>query len=182
MVSVAIAFGVAWAEVRGSLDWLENRSSDRRAVATINPSRANRDIVIIDIDNASYRTLTDKLGRWPWTRRVWTELVRYLIPGKPRLILVDILFNGAEPEADLEFSKVISQAGNVVLPFAFASGQIDTTPTSSLRLLWRRCESRAARRERRCIARIGRLISPTRSLRRRWLGRAQPCGLPIPTE
>jgi adenylate cyclase len=126
VVSVAIAFGVAWAEVRGSLDWLENRSSDRRAVATINPSRANRDIVIIDIDNASYRTLTDKLGRWPWTRRVWTELVRYLIPGKPRLILFDILFNGAEPEADLEFSKVISQAGNVVLPFAFASGQIDT--------------------------------------------------------
>jgi len=66
---------------------LENRSSDLRAVAVADPSRASHDIVIIDIDNASYRALTDKLGRWPWTRRVWTELVRYLTPGKPRLVL-----------------------------------------------------------------------------------------------
>ena len=126
MVSAIIAMGLWFAEFRGALNWLENRSSDWRATATEDPSRANHDIVIVDIDNASYRTLTDKLGRWPWTRRVWTELVRYLSPGKPRLILFDILFNGTEPEADPEFAKVIGQAGNVLLPFAFASGHIDT--------------------------------------------------------
>lgn len=126
VVSAILVIGLAWAELRGSLDWLENRSSDRRATATADPSRANHDIVIIDIDNASYRTLTDKLGRWPWTRRVWTELVRYLTPGKPKLILFDILFNGTEPQADPELASVIGKAGNVLLPFAFASGHIET--------------------------------------------------------
>jgi adenylate cyclase len=126
LVSAAIVLGLGWAQARGALAWLENRSSDRRATAVADPSRANHDIVIIDIDNASYRTLTDKLGRWPWTRRVWTELVRYLTPGKPRLVLFDILFSGIEPEADPEFASVIRQAGNVILPFAFVSGRVDT--------------------------------------------------------
>ena len=53
----------------GSLDWLENRSADWRVRATLDPSRADRDIVIIDIDNASFRVLTEDLGRWPWTRQ-----------------------------------------------------------------------------------------------------------------
>ncbi len=139
LVSAGLALALCVAEYRGSLDWLENRSSDRRATATTDPSRANHDIVILDIDNASYRTLTDKLGRWPWTRRVWTELVRYLTPGKPRLILFDILFNGTEPQADPEFASVIRQAGNVVLPFSFDSGHLETnldvfTPPSLARI------------------------------------------------
>ncbi len=113
-------------EHAGAIAWLENRTSDRRALATADASRASRDIVIIDIDNASYSSLGGKLGRWPWTRRVWTELVRYLTPARPRLILFDILFNGPEPDADADFAEVMRQAGNVVLPFAFVSGHIDT--------------------------------------------------------
>lgn len=125
-MSGALAVGLWLAEYGGALAWLENRTSDRRAAATADPARASRDIVIIDIDNTSYRTLTDKMGRWPWTRRVWTEVIRYLMPGHPRLILFDILFNGSEPEADPEFATVIRQAGNVILPFSFVSGRIDT--------------------------------------------------------
>ena len=113
-------------ELAGSLDWLENRSSDWRVVATSNPARADRDIVMIDIDNASFKELTDQLGRWPWTRRLWTELVQYLAPGRPRLILFDILFSGAEPEADPGFAAAIRAAGNVILPFAFVSAEVDT--------------------------------------------------------
>ena len=127
VLSAAVALGVCLAEASGKLTWLENRTSDRRAVATVHPASANRDIVIIDIDNASYSSLGEKLGRWPWTRRVWTELVRYLTPGKPRLILFDILFSATEPAADAEFSSVIHEAGNVLLPFAFVSGHIETS-------------------------------------------------------
>ena len=102
-------------------------SSDARARWSVNPAAADPRIVIIDIDNASFRTLTDKLGRWPWTRRVWTELVRYLTPGQPKMLLFDILFSGQEPQADPEFAAVVQKAGNVVLPFAFVSGKIDTS-------------------------------------------------------
>jgi adenylate cyclase len=113
-------------QLSGSLDWLENRSSDWRVKATADPSRADRDIVLIDIDNASFKELTDQLGRWPWTRRLWTELVRYLAPGHPKLVLFDILFSGAEPEADAGFAEAIRGAGNVILPFAFVSAEVDT--------------------------------------------------------
>jgi adenylate cyclase len=87
----------------------------------------DRDIVIIDIDNASYSSLTGKLGRWPWTRQVWTELVRYIAPAQPKLILFDILFSGSDANADAEFARVLHQAGNVLLPFAFVSGKIETS-------------------------------------------------------
>jgi adenylate cyclase len=127
VVSGLTALGLWFLDHHGSLAWLENRTSDRRAVAAADPSRASRDIVIIDIDNTSYTALREKLGRWPWTRRVWTELVRYLTPGKPRLVLFDILFSGSEEAADPEFAAVIRGAGNVVLPFALASSQIETS-------------------------------------------------------
>ena len=122
--ALIIAFCVL--EHRGSLDWLENRSSDWRARSTFNPAKADRDIVIIDIDNASYRELSESLGRWPWTRQLWAELVRYISPGHPKLILFDILFGGQEPKADPGFAAAIASAGNVILPFAFTSADVQT--------------------------------------------------------
>ncbi len=116
----------------GKLDWLENRSSDWRTVATLDPAKADRDIVILDIDNTSFRMLTQELGRWPWTRQVWTGLVRYLIPGQPKLILFDILFSGSEsgPEVDQRFASAMRAAGNVILPFAFVSAEADVDEKS----------------------------------------------------
>jgi adenylate cyclase len=109
----------------GSLDWLENRSADWRVKATVNQAKADHDIVVIDIDNASFRILTDSLGKWPWTRRLWALLVRYLSPGHPKLIVFDALFSGSEPEADPGFASAMRAAGNVVLPFAFTSAEVD---------------------------------------------------------
>ena len=59
---------------------------------------------------------------------MWTELVRYIAPGKPKLILFDILFSGSEAQdnTDAEFAGALRKAGNVLLPFAFVSGKIET--------------------------------------------------------
>jgi adenylate cyclase len=119
-------------ERQGTLDWLENRSADWRVKATVNQAQADHDIVIIDIDNTSFRVLTDALGqRWPWTRRLWTGLVRYLSPGHPKLIIFDALFSGAEPDADPGFASAMRAARNVVLPFAFTSAEVDKTSKPS---------------------------------------------------
>jgi len=121
---VAVLFGAA--DRSGSLEWLENRTSDWRTLAALDSHRADPDIVVIDIDNPSFREITPQLGRWPWTRRLWTELLRYLAPGNPRMILFDVIFTGAEPDADEGFASAIAAAGNVMLPFAFVSAAVDT--------------------------------------------------------
>jgi adenylate cyclase len=78
--------------------------------------------VAIDIDNASFDQLKDKLGRWPWPRTVWTEVIRYVNRGKPKAIGVDIIFSGASEseEIDRELAKVMSRSGVVVPSYIFA--------------------------------------------------------------
>ncbi len=111
-----------------AFDWLESGAYDARVRGSADPARADKSIVIIDIDNASFDELKDKLGRWPWTRRVWTELVRYTARGKPKVIVFDSIFGGSESAAvDEEFARVMSDAGNVVLAYSFSQTEMDLT-------------------------------------------------------
>ncbi|HEV8145860.1 MAG TPA: adenylate/guanylate cyclase domain-containing protein [Bryobacteraceae bacterium] len=119
---VVLLFGTL--EISGTLDWLENRSADLRTKATLDPRRADPNILIIDIDNNSFRDITDQVGRWPWTRRVWTELLRFVSQGNPRVVLFDAVFGGAEPAADKGFANAVRAAGNVILPFSFMSAEV----------------------------------------------------------
>jgi adenylate cyclase len=106
--------------------WLENGTLDERARLAANPAQADKRIVIIDIDNASLDALEDKLGRWPWTRRVWTEVIRYVNRGQPKAIGIDAIFGGAESDAvDNEFGAVMRQGGNTVLGFTFIPTEME---------------------------------------------------------
>ena len=106
--------------------WLENGTLDERARLAAGSAQADKRIVIIDIDNASLETLEDKLGRWPWTRRVWTEVIRYVDRGQPKAIAVDAIFGGAESDAvDQEFGAVMRQGGNTVLGFTFVPTRME---------------------------------------------------------
>src|SRR5438477_11882222 len=69
-----------------ALRWLESGAYDARVRWTAQPSHADKRIVIIDIDNASWDNLKEILGRWPWTRGVYTETIRYVGKGRPRAI------------------------------------------------------------------------------------------------
>ena len=126
LLGTGIAAAFCLLEATSSLDWLENRSADWRTTASVDPKRADRDIVIIDIDNPSFREITAQLGRWPWTRRLWTELLGYLTPAGSRAIFFDVVFSGEEEGADAGFAAAIGRAGNVILPFVFVSAEADT--------------------------------------------------------
>jgi adenylate cyclase len=108
------------------IQWLEEGSYDARTRLAARPGESDKRIVVIDVDNASYHGLQDKLGRWPWSRRVWTEVLRYVSRGQPKAVGFDVMFGGQEtPEVDQEFAKVIHNAGNVVLAYSFSSGEIE---------------------------------------------------------
>jgi adenylate cyclase len=116
-----------------SFQWLERYTYDARIRRSAEPARADKSIVIIDIDNASFDSLKDKLGRWPWTRRAWTEIVRYLAPGRPKAILFDVSFLGAEsPQVDTEFAQVMQTAGNVVVAYSFSQSTMELADPAPL--------------------------------------------------
>ena len=54
LLGTGIAAAFCLLEATSSLDWLENRSADWRTTASVDPKRADRDIVIIDIDNPKF--------------------------------------------------------------------------------------------------------------------------------
>ncbi len=72
---------------------------------------ASSEIVILAIDD---RCL-EKLGRWPWERKLLARLINKVSSLNPAVIGIDIVFS--EPEkSDPFFAESISQAGNVILP------------------------------------------------------------------
>jgi adenylate cyclase len=125
--------------------WLENGTLDQRARLGAKPAQADPRIVIIDIDNASLDALEGKLGRWPWTRRVWTEVIRYVNRGQPKAIAVDAIFGGAESDAvDQEFSAVMRQGGDTVLGFTFVPTEMEESGGDANRKLATLAGHRAA--------------------------------------
>ena len=132
-VALSAALGLTLQFTRPG-EWLENGAFDARARWTARPEKADSRIVIIDIDNASFDELQDKLGRWPWPRQVWTEIVRYVSKGQPSAIVFDAAFTGEQKEApamDEDFARVLQSSGKTVLGFSFLSTQLTGKDQSS---------------------------------------------------
>ena len=72
-------------------------------------------IVIVAIDEQSLR----ELGRWPWSRRLHTEMVRKLDAAGAKGIMLDIVFaepDSRDPGADAALAAALAENGRVVLP------------------------------------------------------------------
>ncbi len=122
--SVLLVLGLSYTRAG---EWLENGTYDVRARWTAQRTKADPRVVIIDIDNASFSVLQEKLGRWPWPRTVWTEVIRYVSRGQPSAIAVDIVFSGEDKSGttvDSQFADVLHASGKSALAFAFMSTQM----------------------------------------------------------
>jgi adenylate cyclase len=111
------------------------RNVDRKHASDPAVQAQAQQYVVIDIDNPSYDQLQEVFGRWPWPRQVWTEVVRWVDRGDPRLIALDIVFSGAQkdPGVDAEFARVMEHSGRVVLAYNMAPGVVMETMDDSLR-------------------------------------------------
>ena len=126
IAGIATALLMLAASYTRAFNWLESGTLDVRSRWTAQPRAADPRIVILDIDNASLSGLQEQLGRWPWSRRVWTEVLRYVSRGRPSVVAMDVVFSGKENAAvDSEFASVIHSAGNVVLGYSFVSTQME---------------------------------------------------------
>lgn len=126
-VAVSVLLACEAGLALGGFDFLENRSFDLRVRLAPPRQPPPSDIVIVDIDNASFAALRDAIGRWPWTRLLWAQLVRDLHASGARLIVFDATFSGRESEeVDREFAHTLAEAGNVVLAYAFLHYQAES--------------------------------------------------------
>lgn len=81
--------------------------------------KADPNIVIVDIDEASLEAMAQEYGRWPWPRQVFAEFLEVLQEQKPQAIVFDILFSDPDvfnKESDSYFNDVVSEAQNTFFP------------------------------------------------------------------
>lgn len=95
------------------LETLEEKLLDYRfkVRGTIKPPDT---VLIAAIDEKSI----EKLGRWPWDRDKFAELVNKLNDAGAEIIVFDIIFSEKEKNDPL-LGRAINNAGNVILPIVF---------------------------------------------------------------
>lgn len=98
---------------------MRNRAFDLMVKNRIVVPKADPDIVIVDINEASLSTMAKDYGRWPWPRQVFGEFVENIEAQHPKAIVFDILFSDADvynPDSDAYFNDVITGTNNTFFP------------------------------------------------------------------
>ena len=81
--------------------------------------KADQDIVIVDINEASLSAFAKDYGRWPWPRQVLGEFVENIQAQNPKAIVFDIVFSDADiynADSDAYFNEVIAGTENTFFP------------------------------------------------------------------
>jgi adenylate cyclase len=90
--------------------------------------KPDRDIVIVDINEASLAAMAKEYGRYPWPRQVFGELLENIGAQKPRAIVFDILFSDPDilhPDSDAYFNETIASTNNTFFAFVRLSEDQD---------------------------------------------------------
>ena len=81
--------------------------------------KADKGIVIVDINEASLAAFAKEYGRWPWPRQVLGEFVENIQAQNPKAIVFDIVFSDADiynADSDAYFNEVIAGSDNTFFP------------------------------------------------------------------
>ncbi|MFT5170927.1 MAG: adenylate cyclase, partial [Candidatus Marinamargulisbacteria bacterium] len=101
-----------------NLDAFDYYSRQVRQSAIPNP-----DVKIVLIDEHSVTTYGESLGRWPWPRAVYKDIISFINMGNPKAIIFDLLFS--EEEADQSshalFLEGLKSQDNIHLGMVFVS-------------------------------------------------------------
>ena len=91
--------------------------------------KADKDIVIVDINEASLSAFAKEYGRWPWPRQVLGEFVENIQAQNPKAIVFDIVFSDADiynADSDAYFNEVITACDNCFFPILRLDASQDT--------------------------------------------------------
>lgn len=111
---------------------IELKTLDLRFQLFAQPERANKDIVMVMIDEKSLEYFSDNRVPWPWPRDFYAKLVQYLHRGGAKAVVFDILFadndidrlSTTAEQTDGEFAAEMQKAGNVILGVHLRNDQL----------------------------------------------------------
>jgi len=119
LLAVALALGLG--RVPG-VHLLALKAGDVQRRLLADPQRADRRIVLIEVDQASLDHFERDNIAYPWPRSLYNPLLEYCARGGAAAVLFDVLFNNLSPwgeETDTEFAAGIRKNGRVFLATAF---------------------------------------------------------------
>ena len=114
-IGLGLLFGLA-----GAGEYPEDRL---RAVRNhINEHPASGDIILVSVDEKALH----EVGRWPWPRSRYADLIEALDAAQPKLQVHDLMFaEKSEPAEDRRLAQALDRSGNVVLGYAPRVGTRD---------------------------------------------------------
>jgi diguanylate cyclase (GGDEF)-like protein len=108
---------------------IELKTYDWRAKIAAGKAKSSDDIVLLVVDDISLQNAVSNpelgLTRWPWPRSVHADIVNYMKKAGAKLVVFDIIFEGAEgthegnKQSDQLFVEATESAGNVILASSF---------------------------------------------------------------
>ena len=88
----------------GSFTRLENIAFDAASKQLRGQTKTSDEVAIILIDEASLQALNSTVGRWPWPRAIYSDLLEFLSMGEPHAVFFDIMF--AENQETLDDGEI----------------------------------------------------------------------------
>lgn len=107
---------------------LENRLADAFIRLQARSLQPDPDIVVVDIDDTSLAQMEAEVGRWPWPRSVYGDLVLGIAAQQPRAIVFDILFSENDqyrPDSDAAFNQALVGLDNIFFPMVRLKAVMD---------------------------------------------------------
>ena len=106
----------------GALTPLEWEAFDHFSRSNRTDKHTNPDIAVVLIDEASLQAMNPIVGRWPWPRSVYPEILEFLELGGPAAVAFDIMFSenetkdscGRKSDSDRLFAEATAMSGNVI--------------------------------------------------------------------
>lgn len=115
----------------GFFDRLEWITFDKRVALFRGQAQAHPDVAVILIDEASLKAMNPLVGRWPWPRSVYADLMEFLMLGEARAVAFDILFTeseGADGQANANDRRLMAatrESGRTYHAFQILEDQAD---------------------------------------------------------
>ncbi len=117
LIALIAGFEILWPRHLLNLD---GKFSDWLVKLHAEKLQADKDIVILNIDDRSLTQMEEKVGRWPWPRSVYGEVVEAILRQQPKAIVFDLTFNERDKDrADLDqiFNDAIRDKQNIFFPY-----------------------------------------------------------------